>query len=182
MPLIKRYPNRKLYDTQSKSYIKLDEIAELIRRGEDVRVIDHASGDDLTTLTLTQIVLEEEKRQSGFLPLHLLSNLVRAGGATVAGLQKALAGSPAGMSHIDEEIQRRLDSLVRSGDLTADEAHQLMMKFMKVNNNEPEVEKGQDEIVRKLLIERGVPTLAEIHHLNDQLDALMAMIDDLERS
>jgi polyhydroxyalkanoate synthesis repressor PhaR len=57
MPLIKRYPNRKLYDTEAKSYITLEGVAALIRNGEDVQVIDHESGEDLTTLTLTQIIL-----------------------------------------------------------------------------------------------------------------------------
>ena len=53
MPLIKRYPNRKLYDTEAKQYVTLEQIAELIRSGKDVQVIDHESGEDLTALTLS---------------------------------------------------------------------------------------------------------------------------------
>jgi len=89
MPVIKRYPNRKLYDTQAKQYITLDRIAELIREGSDIQVIDHASGEDITALTLSQVILEQEKRQSGFLPHSLLSNLIRAGGKQLDAIQRS---------------------------------------------------------------------------------------------
>ena len=68
MPVIKRYPNRKLYDTESKRYITLDGIARLIRKGEEVQVIDHTTDEDLTAVTLTQIIFEQEKKKGGFLP------------------------------------------------------------------------------------------------------------------
>ncbi|MCB0161660.1 MAG: polyhydroxyalkanoate synthesis regulator DNA-binding domain-containing protein, partial [Caldilineaceae bacterium] len=77
MPVIKRYPNRKLYDTEAKTYVTLDEITEMIRAGRDVQVIDHETGDDLTTLTLSQIILEQEKKSAGFLPRSLLTSLIR---------------------------------------------------------------------------------------------------------
>ena len=69
MPVIKRYPNRKLYDTTAKQYVSLEGIADLVRQGAEVQVVDHATGEDLTTLTLTQIIVEQERLQSGFLPL-----------------------------------------------------------------------------------------------------------------
>ena len=67
MYLIKRYPNRKLYDTQKKEYLNLDTIAKLIRHGEEVMVVDHVSGEDITTVTLTQIIMEREKKDGNFL-------------------------------------------------------------------------------------------------------------------
>lgn len=83
MPLIKRYPNRKLYNTEAKAYITLDEITEMIRSGRDVQVVDHETGDDLTSLTLTQIILEQEKKSTGFMPRSLLTTIIRAGGDTL---------------------------------------------------------------------------------------------------
>ena len=71
MTMIKRYPNRKLYDTEAKQYITLSGIAELIRQGGDIQVSDYATGEDLTALTLSQIIFEQEKKQSGFLPWTL---------------------------------------------------------------------------------------------------------------
>src|SRR5437588_11712271 len=60
--LIKKYANRKLYDTRASRYITLDEIAQLVRDGDEIKVVDRDNGHDLTHVTLSQIVLEEEKR------------------------------------------------------------------------------------------------------------------------
>ena len=73
--LIKRYGNRKLYDTSESRYITLDEIARLVRSGNDVKVIDNENGDDLTAITFAQIILEEEKRRSSLISLGLLREL-----------------------------------------------------------------------------------------------------------
>ena len=80
MPTIKRYPNRKLYNTETKQYITLDELAELIREGRELEVIDNANGEDLTVLTMTQVLFEQVKKQTGFLPRTLLAGLIQAGG------------------------------------------------------------------------------------------------------
>jgi len=60
--LIKKYANRKLYDTRTSRYITLDEIAQLVRDGHEIKVVDRDNGSDLTKVTLSQIVLSEEKR------------------------------------------------------------------------------------------------------------------------
>ena len=83
MPVIKRYPNRKLYDTEAKRYVTLEHIAALIQANEDVLVIDHETGEDLTNLTLSQIIFEQEKKGSGLLPRPLLTNLIRTSGDTL---------------------------------------------------------------------------------------------------
>lgn len=73
--LVKKYSNRRLYDTEDSRYITLDELAQKIRRGSDVRVVDAKSGDDLTQATLTQIILESDAAR--LLPVPLLIQLVR---------------------------------------------------------------------------------------------------------
>ena len=60
--LIKKYANRKLYDTRTSRYITLDQIAQLVRAGDEIKVVDRDNGGDLTQVTLSQIVLSEEKR------------------------------------------------------------------------------------------------------------------------
>ncbi|MDB4966094.1 MAG: accumulation regulator DNA-binding protein [Myxococcales bacterium] len=76
--VVKRYANRKLYDTQRSRYVTLEQIAEMIRAGEDVKIVDNNSKEDLTAITLTQIIFEEEKKQS-FLPLSALRNIIQSG-------------------------------------------------------------------------------------------------------
>lgn len=75
--LIKKYSNRKLYDTSSRRYVTLERIGELIREGENVQVIDRGSGEDLTAVTLSQVVLDSERKRHGAIPEALLQQLVR---------------------------------------------------------------------------------------------------------
>jgi polyhydroxyalkanoate synthesis repressor PhaR len=77
--VIKRYSNRKLYDTERSKYVTLDEIAKMIKAGEEVTIIDNETKEDLTSVTLTQIIYEEEKRESR-MPLSMLRNLIQTGG------------------------------------------------------------------------------------------------------
>src|SRR5512132_881801 len=93
--IIKRYTNRKLYDTVESRYVTLDEIAEMIKGGTEVRIIDNRSKEDLTSVTLAQIIFEEEKKQSQ-MPLGVLREIIRHGGEAVAGFYQEKAGSIAG--------------------------------------------------------------------------------------
>lgn len=81
--VIKRYTNRKLYDTDQSRYVTLDDIARLIRENEDVRVIDNETQDDLTAITFAQIILEEEKRKTNLVSVPFLRKLIHSGEAAV---------------------------------------------------------------------------------------------------
>lgn len=98
--VIKRYESRKLYDTEESRYISLEDIAQWVRDGQDVQVVDNSTGDDVTSQVLTQIILEEGKRGTAFLPKELLHELVRGG-------EKILNNGV-------EKVQGRVDKIVRS--------------------------------------------------------------------
>jgi polyhydroxyalkanoate synthesis repressor PhaR len=76
--VIKKYGNRRLYDTAASRYINLDDIAALIREGKDVKIVDVKTGQDLTRVTLTQIITEDAKDKPTGLPLELLRQLIVA--------------------------------------------------------------------------------------------------------
>ena len=82
MILVKKYPNRRLYDTDASRYLTHDELAAKIRRGADVRVVDAKTNQDLTQATLTQMVLEGPSAR--LLPIPLLTQLVRMGDDALA--------------------------------------------------------------------------------------------------
>lgn len=124
MPLIKRYANRKLYDTETKRYVTLEDLADFVRQGEDVRVVDHATGEDLTSQTLLQVVFEEEKKIGGLLPQVFLTRLIRAGGSTMSALRSRLVALDP-FQTVDEEIRRRIQSLAEQGLLSEEEAQRL---------------------------------------------------------
>lgn len=81
--LIKRYHNRKLYDVDSSTYVTLEDISLLIKRGDEVQIIDNATKQDITGQTLAQIIFEEEKKKKSFLPLDTLRQLIQTGGNTI---------------------------------------------------------------------------------------------------
>jgi polyhydroxyalkanoate synthesis repressor PhaR len=74
--VIKRYSNRKLYDTKDSRYVTLLQIAEMVRGGEEVQIIDNNSKEDLTEVTLAQIIYEEQKAHSRNVPLQTLKELI----------------------------------------------------------------------------------------------------------
>lgn len=174
MPVIKRYPNRKLYDTAAKRYVTLEEIARLIREGQEVTVIDHASGEDLTAVTLSQVILEQERKREGFVPQAVLAGLVRAGGETVASLRRTLAAPLNLARQVDEEIERRLSALVRQGDLPAEEEGRWRDRLLGAAPPPPD-----DEALHRQLAARELATQEDVERLLHDLDRLTAQIDDL---
>ena len=98
--LIKRYESRKLYDTEESRYVSLDEIATWVRAGQEVKIIDNASSEDVTAQTLTQIILEEGRNGSSKIPTDVLRDLVRFG-------ERALTSSV-------EHVQDSVDKVVRA--------------------------------------------------------------------
>ena len=78
--VIKRYTNRKLYDTVESRYVTLDEIAEMVKAGTEVQIVDNRTKEDLTAVTMAQIIFEEEKKTSK-MPLPMLREIIRTGGS-----------------------------------------------------------------------------------------------------
>jgi len=78
--IIKKYENRRLYDSTNSRYINQDEVAEMIRDGREVQVVDAATGEDLTRLVMTQIIVEDAKEQESAFPLDILRQMVVASG------------------------------------------------------------------------------------------------------
>jgi polyhydroxyalkanoate synthesis repressor PhaR len=91
--VIKRYQNRKLYDTHESSYVTLDEIAKMIRAGEDIRVIDNKTKNDITASTLTQLLYESERKAKTQPSVNLLKAIIRSGDGSFSGfIQEKLKG------------------------------------------------------------------------------------------
>ncbi|MEQ1897129.1 MAG: polyhydroxyalkanoate synthesis regulator DNA-binding domain-containing protein [Vicinamibacterales bacterium] len=78
--VIKKYGNRRLYDTTNSRYINLDEVAQMVRDGREIQVVDAVSGEDLTRTVLTQIVVEQSKGNDSAFPLDVLRQMIAASG------------------------------------------------------------------------------------------------------
>ena len=122
--VIKRYANRKLYDTERSCYVTLEEISQMIKDGEDVQVIDNRSKDDLTAVTLAQILVEEEKKVAK-MPLKLLRGIIQSGNEALNDFYQKRVADP--VLNLREDVERRVDGLFRkdekTSDAMADESH-----------------------------------------------------------
>jgi len=105
--LIKKYSNRKLYDLSRGCYVTLEEIAGLIRAGKQVKVINSTSNQDLTTVTLAQIVLDGEKKRKNLLPVTFLHHLIQYG-ESLRGLW---------MQHLSSSLEAFMATQMKTGKL-----------------------------------------------------------------
>ena len=110
MVLIKRYANRKLYNTETSRYITLKGIAELIEQGTEVRVVDNETGEDITSVALSQILVDNERAQRA-VPRTLLSDLIQRSGDVLYGaLKRGVGDAQEGIG----ELQRNVRQAIRT--------------------------------------------------------------------
>lgn len=113
--VIKRYANRKLYDTERSCYVTLEEISQMIKEGEDVRVVDNKTKDDLTAVTLAQIIVEEEKKVQK-MPLKLLRSIIQSGNDAIAHLDVSKYAS-----NLKNDVEQRVSGLLKRDGKKADD-------------------------------------------------------------
>lgn len=176
MPLIKRYANRKLYDTAARTYISLEHIAGMIRRGEEVQVVDHGTGEDVTALVLSQIIVEQAKAGIGAFPRGALAALIRAGSDALAALRQEMAAPFDLARQVEEEIGRRIERLVWAGELTADEAARLRTRLLSAGDEAGALPAWLAAAIRRALVRRGIAGRADVQLLADRLAALEAEV------
>ncbi len=113
--IIKRYVNRKLYDTVESRYVTLGEIAHAIKTGDEVQIVDERTRRDLTSVTLVQIILEEEKRASSTSP-RVLCDLIRKVGGQARETVETLRAC----------TEQRLHAVLQRGQLASDRAKEMV--------------------------------------------------------
>jgi polyhydroxyalkanoate synthesis repressor PhaR len=111
--VIKRYQNRKLYDTHQSCYVTLEEISQMIKNGDDLRVIDNKTKNDITQATLTQLLYETERKASNPVPVELLKEIIRKGDGSFSGfirtnmkgdVSRFESDMPAGRAAVSSEL------------------------------------------------------------------------------
>ena len=178
--IIKRYTNRKLYDTVESRYVTLDEIAEMVKAGVEVRIVDNRTKEDLTSVTLAQIIFEEEKKTSK-MSLRTLKDLIRYGGERAAQLmgdtQAELRGR---VEAVRQAAEQRVQTLLKTGQQTSDRA-----KEMVVASQEAVVQfqKRVDERVRTAM--EGMSSLSDLRRdvsaLSDRIGDLEKKLDEIDK-
>ncbi len=171
--VIKRYTNRKLYDTVESRYVTLDEIAEMIKAGGEVKVIDNRTKEDLTSVTLAQIIFEEEKKTSK-MSLDTLRHLIRHGGEVaqrfVEGKQAELRGR---VDAVRAAAEQRVQSFLRTGQATGDRAKELVQASQEAV---AALQRRVDERVRSAV--EGMSSLTDVKR---SLEDVSQRIAELEK-
>lgn len=128
--IIKKYQNRKLYDTQDSCYVTLDGIARMIREGEEIVVIDNNSKEEVTALILTQVLYEQEKTRQSVLPVSILKNIVKSGTNNLFEfMQRYILGAFDAHLRVQKDLQIHVQRLIEKGELSAEEGEALQRQI-----------------------------------------------------
>jgi polyhydroxyalkanoate synthesis repressor PhaR len=169
--LIKRYANRKLYNTAISRYITLKGIAELIEQGEEVRVIDNETGEDITSIALSQILVDNE-RGGRAMPRSLLSNLIqRSGDALYSALKRSVDDASGGIGEIQRNVRRAIHS-------HEEDAKRLRNAWSGARTELEELIQGAVERVFGAL---DLPRRSDIEVLNANLERVADALEGLGR-
>ena len=165
--LIKRYANRKLYNTESSRYITLRGISELIREGQEVHVIDNETGEEITPIVLSQILVDGQKQRdrsgSEAVPGRVLSELIQRGGDALYGiLRRSVDDAQENISDLRGNVRRWI---------TPQQASQF----------EPaEIGRTVQQAVERVLRMIDLPTRSDVEALNKNLDRLASALEQFE--
>ena len=163
---IKKYANRRLYDTESSAYITLDRLAQMVREGREFEVVDAKSGEDITRQVLTQIIVDEEARGATMLPLSFLKQLIGLYGNSM-------------QTFVPQYLEAAMDAFQRNqsaardafgANMFADLAKRNMAMFEDAAQAFSGKSKGEPK-----------PTDTDVEQLKAELAALQAKVDRLSR-
>lgn len=173
MRVIKRYANRKLYDTTGSTYITLDEIARMIKSGEEIQIIDNKTKEDLTAVTMAQILVEEEKRERR-----------GEGGSSLTGLRDLIQHNTALLSRritqpvhsIRSTVEESVSKLIRTGEERAAETRDQVQGWIEQNTE------ALDELYRRVddRVREAVTGLDLVGRLQKEVVQLRERVDELE--
>jgi polyhydroxyalkanoate synthesis repressor PhaR len=168
--LIKRYANRKLYNTQTSRYITLKGIAELLEDDKEVQVIDNETGEDITSVTLSQILVDTE-RSNRAVPGNLLSELVQRGGDALYGaLRRSMGDATEGIDEFQRNMRRFLGTKDREDGSGRD-----WIAFTP-----PDMDRVVQRTIERVFKALDLPRRSDIEALNQRLDRVVKAIESLE--
>ncbi len=178
--IIKRYANRKLYDTEHSRYVTLDQISEMIRAGDDVKIVDNKTKEDLTTVTLAQIIFEEEKKQRSFLPLNAMRNIIQSGGEWFAEAQRRVQSIlPGKRKDSDDDAPPEEETPPDEGNDEAMVKKRSLASLREwVDHSKQRLEEWQKQVDTR--IRETIEGISPFHSVNKDVRALAERINELE--
>lgn len=183
MHKIKRYANRKLYDTADKKYITLDGISELIKAGKKISVMDNKTGEDLTSGIVSQILARDGQVKGNDLASKVLIQLLRKGPGTLVDYGKKYVSLwDRALTMADEEIDKLVDRLVKEKEISASEGSALRKDMTgRADDLKKWVGEKIDQRVDEILNAMKLVTKDQVAGLTEEIKALTGKIEKLEK-
>ena len=183
--IIKKYVNRKLYDTREKKYINLYGVSKIIREGIEVKVIDNKSKEDITSLILAQIIVEQEKTKKVVLPsMFFPLDVLKKGGGSMLILSKKIILAGIGTFSLTREKANRIaDELIKKGELSKDESKEFIVDLLSKAEQEKDrlFERIKPEI-RQRLEKMNFVSKKYIEELEEKVNELENKIEHLSQT
>ena len=184
MHKIKRYANRKLYDTTDKRYITLNQIAELVKAGEEISVTDNRTGEDLTSATISQILARDKKGGRDDIGSGVLIRLLRKGpGALVDYGWKYISLWERALTMADEEIDRLVERLIKDRELSKSEGSRLKKDILgHADDLRNWIKDKTDQRVHEVLNRMNLATRDQVVKLTARVESLTKKVRKLEKA
>jgi polyhydroxyalkanoate synthesis repressor PhaR len=183
MHKIKRYANRKLYDTKTKKYITLDKIAKLLKAGEEISVMDNETGEDITAGTVSQILARAKKGQTDNGASNVMIQLLRKGPGTLVDYgKKYISLWDKALTMADEEIDRLVERLVKEKEITPSEGSRLKKDMLnRADDLKKWIAEKTDQRVNEALDLMNLASKEQVSQLTEKIDTLTQKVQKLEK-
>ena len=183
MHLIKKYANRKLYDTTDKRYLTMDRLAELIKSGEEVSIVDNETGDDLTSSIVSQLLAREDSDTDKAVPSRVLMQMLRKGRGTLFGYGKKYVSLwQSALTLSKDEIEKLVNSLVHEKEISESEGKNLKNEILGYANNlKSWIIDSIDQRVSEGLKVMNLSSKDQVNELTKRVDELTQKVKELDK-
>ena len=183
MHLIKKYANRKMYDTQDKRYVSMDQLTELIKQGEEVVIIDNRTGEDITTAVISQLIGRDNKEKGKTVSSQLLMQLLRKGGGTLTDYAKKYMSLWQGAFNMaEDEVSQLVNRLVKNKELSTAEAGRLKEEIVgHTRSLKNWISESIDKRVGEVLQSMNLATHDHVKELSEKVDRLSEKVSHLQQ-
>ncbi len=183
MHQIKRYANRKLYDTKIKQYITLDKISKLLKAGEEISVLDNKTGEDITAATVSQILARAKKGQTDGGASSVMIQLLRKGPGTLVDYgKKYISLWDRALTMADEEIDRLVERLIKDKEITPSEGNRLKGDMLKrAEDLRKWIAEKIDQRVNEAFDLMNLASKEQVSQLTDKIEKLSRKVQRLEK-
>ena len=183
MHVIKKYANRKMYDTDDKRYVSLAQLSELIKQGEEVMVIDNRTGEDITAAIVSQLIGRDNQEKEKAVSSQLLMQLLRKGGGTLTDYAKKYVSLWQGAFNMaEDEVGQIVNRLVKNKELSMADAGKLKKEIIGYTSTlKSWISDSIDKRVGEVLQSMNLATIDHLKELSVKVDALSKKVQQLEK-